>query len=136
MNSSYRLLTFQSSFISSVSLWNPQTSIFSNFFIKNKSYGTIYTFKNYFTTVFSVFNFSKISSIQINPKLNLFKVFRESFYCTLSILFFGVSFGLILILWQAKEAGSTRFCMGAAWRDTVRRKTNFNQILEYVKEIR
>lgn len=37
---------------------------------------------------------------------------------------------------QAKEAGSTRFCMGAAWRDTVGRKTNFNQILEYVKEIR
>ncbi|XWS43913.1 hypothetical protein CRYUN_Cryun16bG0145400 [Craigia yunnanensis] len=37
---------------------------------------------------------------------------------------------------QAKEAGSTRFCMGAAWRDTVGRKTNFNQILVYVKEIR
>lgn len=38
--------------------------------------------------------------------------------------------------WQAKEAGSTRFCMGAAWRETIGRKTNFNQILEYVKEIR
>ncbi|KAL6965582.1 biotin synthase [Sarracenia purpurea var. burkii] len=37
---------------------------------------------------------------------------------------------------QAKEAGSTRFCMGAAWRETVGRKSNFNQILEYVKEIR
>ncbi|KAK1395980.1 Biotin synthase [Heracleum sosnowskyi] len=37
---------------------------------------------------------------------------------------------------KAKEAGSTRFCMGAAWRDTVGRKTNFKQILEYVKEIR
>ncbi|XP_021773448.1 biotin synthase-like [Chenopodium quinoa] len=37
---------------------------------------------------------------------------------------------------KAKEAGSTRFCMGAAWRDTVGRKTNFNQILGYVKEIR
>lgn len=37
---------------------------------------------------------------------------------------------------KAKDAGSTRFCMGAAWRDTVGRKTNFNQILEYVKEIR
>ncbi|PPD89726.1 hypothetical protein GOBAR_DD13372 [Gossypium barbadense] len=36
---------------------------------------------------------------------------------------------------QAKEAGSTRFCMGAAWRDTVGRKTNFNQILEYPVEI-
>ncbi|KAF6161309.1 hypothetical protein GIB67_009196, partial [Kingdonia uniflora] len=37
---------------------------------------------------------------------------------------------------EAKEAGSTRFCMGAAWRDTVGRKTNFSQILDYVKEIR
>ncbi|TKY67816.1 Biotin synthase [Spatholobus suberectus] len=37
---------------------------------------------------------------------------------------------------KAKEAGSTRFCMGAAWRDTLGRKTNFNQILEYVKDIR
>ncbi|CAL9125974.1 unnamed protein product [Musa textilis] len=37
---------------------------------------------------------------------------------------------------KAKEAGSTRFCMGAAWRDTIGRKTNFNQILEYVSEIR
>ncbi|GAV69920.1 Radical_SAM domain-containing protein/BATS domain-containing protein [Cephalotus follicularis] len=37
---------------------------------------------------------------------------------------------------RAKEAGSTRFCMGAAWRDTVGRKTNFSHILEYVKEIR
>ena len=36
---------------------DPQTSVFSNFFIKNDSYGTIYTFKNYFTTVFLVFSF-------------------------------------------------------------------------------
>jgi hypothetical protein len=26
--------------------------------------------------------------------------------------------------------------MGAAWRETIGRKSNFNQILEYVKEIR
>jgi len=26
--------------------------------------------------------------------------------------------------------------MGAAWRDTIGRKTNFSQILEYIKEIR
>ncbi|XP_024542283.1 biotin synthase, mitochondrial [Selaginella moellendorffii] len=37
---------------------------------------------------------------------------------------------------KAKDAGSTRFCMGAAWRDTVGRNTNFNQILDYVKQIR
>ena len=38
-------------------LWVPQTSLFSNFFIKNGSHNTIHKFKNYFTTVFSVFNF-------------------------------------------------------------------------------
>ncbi|CAG8506918.1 4794_t:CDS:2, partial [Paraglomus occultum] len=47
---------------------------------------------------------------------------------------------------KAKEAGSTRlvqgllllesFCMGAAWRDLHGRKSNFNKILGYVKEIR
>ncbi|CAH1761526.1 2729_t:CDS:2 [Entrophospora sp. SA101] len=37
---------------------------------------------------------------------------------------------------KAKEAGSTRFCMGAAWRDLNGRKTNFNKILGYVQEIR
>ena len=36
---------------------DPQTPLFINFFIKNWSYSTIHTFKNYFITVFSVFNF-------------------------------------------------------------------------------
>ena len=36
---------------------DPQTSLFSNFFIKNGSHGTIHTFKNYFATMFSVFSF-------------------------------------------------------------------------------
>ena len=51
------LLLFQFSVGPMYCSWDPQTSLFSNFFIKNGSYGTIYTFKNYFTTVFSVFNF-------------------------------------------------------------------------------
>ena len=38
-------------------LQDPQTSFFNNFFIKNRPYGTIHTFKNYFVTVFSVFSF-------------------------------------------------------------------------------
>ena len=41
-------------------LCDPQTSLFSNFFIKNGSHGTIHTFKNYFATVFSVFNKNKL----------------------------------------------------------------------------
>ena len=44
----------------------PQTSFFSNVFIKNGSHGTIHTVKNYFATVFSVFSFSKINYIQTN----------------------------------------------------------------------
>ena len=36
---------------------DPQTSLFNDFFIKNGSHGTIYTFKNYFTTVISVISF-------------------------------------------------------------------------------
>ena len=38
---------------------DPQTSLFSNFFIKNGFHGTIHTFKNYFVTVFSIFNFQQ-----------------------------------------------------------------------------
>ena len=41
---------------------DPQTSFFNKTFIKNGSHSTIYTFKNYFATVFLVF--SKISDIQ------------------------------------------------------------------------
>ena len=37
---------------------------------------------------------------------------------------------------QAREAGSTRFCMGAAWRDVTNRPSAFNQILETVSEVR
>ena len=44
----------------------PQIILFSNFFIKNGSHNTIYTFKNYFTTVFSVSVFS-FSKNKLNP---------------------------------------------------------------------
>ena len=40
---------------------DPQTSFFTQNFIKNGSHDTIHTFKNYFTTVFSIF--SKIGDI-------------------------------------------------------------------------
>ena len=35
----------------------PAVKDFGNFFFKTESHGTIYTFKNYFDTVVSVFNF-------------------------------------------------------------------------------
>ena len=46
-----------------------QITLFSNFFIKNESHNTIYIFKNYFATVFSVsvFNFNKNKLNQTHP---------------------------------------------------------------------
>ena len=35
----------------------PTTTLFKNIYIKNKSHGTIHTFKNYFVTLFSISNF-------------------------------------------------------------------------------
>lgn len=35
---------------------------------------------------------------------------------------------------KAKEAGSTRFCMGSAWRE-VGKKHAFNKVLDMVKEV-
>ena len=48
---------------------DPQISLFSKFFIKNDSNGTIYTFKNYFATVFLSFQFQFLifSCIQTDP---------------------------------------------------------------------
>ena len=40
-------------------LRDPQNSLFSNFFIKNWSHGTIHTFKNYFATVLLVLSFQQ-----------------------------------------------------------------------------
>lgn len=37
---------------------------------------------------------------------------------------------------KARDNGSTRFCMGAAWREVGGRKRGFNRILEMVSEIR
>ena len=50
----------------------PKTSFFSKIFIKNGPHSTIHTFKNYFATMFSVFNFqfSIINNIQTDPKYN------------------------------------------------------------------
>ena len=56
----------------------PQITLFSNFFIKNGSHNTIYTFKNYFTTVFSVSVFS-FNKNKLNPNTSL--VFCEQYIC-------------------------------------------------------
>ena len=52
----------------------PQITLFSNFFIKNRSHSTIYTFKNYFATVFSISVFS-FSKNKLNPNGPLIYIF-------------------------------------------------------------
>ena len=51
------MLTFHGEQYIRALFMDPQITLFNNFFIKNESHGTIHTFKNYFATVFSVFNF-------------------------------------------------------------------------------
>ena len=55
----------------------PQIILFSNFFIKNGSHNTIYTFKNYFATVFSVSVFS-FSKNKLNPNTPYIWVLKKS----------------------------------------------------------
>ena len=57
-----------------------QTSLFSKIFIKNGFYSTIHTFKNDFTTVFSVFNF-QFQQNKFYPNQHLIK--REIEYTKL-----------------------------------------------------
>ena len=49
---------------------DPQILLFSNFFIKNGSHGTIYIFKNYFATIFFSFQFQFLlfNYIQTDPR--------------------------------------------------------------------
>ena len=51
------MLTFFSEQYIRILYTDPQILFFIKFFIKNESYGTIYTFKNYFATVISAINF-------------------------------------------------------------------------------
>ena len=51
------MLTFLSQTVHYVLFMDPQIPLFSNFFIKNGSHDTIYTFKNYFATVISAISF-------------------------------------------------------------------------------
>ena len=64
---------------------DPQISLFINFFIKNGSHDTIYTFKNYFVTVFFSFQFSAVSKRTLN---------RAS-YCSWRI-FFLLAYSILL----------------------------------------
>ena len=51
---------------------DPQISFFINFFIKNESHGTIYTFKNYFATVILVISFQFQQNKSYPNRLSVF----------------------------------------------------------------
>ena len=57
----------------------PQISLFSNFFIKIGSYSTIYIFKNYFATIFSVLVFS-FNNNKFNPNEPIRRLHAQ-FFC-------------------------------------------------------
>ena len=62
---------------------NSQISLFSNFFIKNGSYGTIHTFKNNFTTVFFSFQFQfSVFSFQLYPNGPLISKYTSLLWVT------------------------------------------------------
>ena len=75
------MLTFLSQTVHYVLFMDSQILLFSNFFIKNGSYGTIYTFKNYFTTVISAisFQFQQNKSYPNRPFIRWFSLVPRLF---------------------------------------------------------
>ena len=69
MNSSHKSWLFHGEQCTRALFMDSQIPLFSNFFIKNGSQGTIHTFKNYFNTAFSVS--AKISSIQTDSQFSV-----------------------------------------------------------------
>ena len=55
----------------------PAAILFRKKKIKNRSHGTIHTFKNYFATVFSVFNFCNNKVNPNGPLSNVICIFLE-----------------------------------------------------------
>ena len=85
-------------------------TFFSNFFFKIEFHGTIHTFKNYFTIVFSIFSFqfSIISGIQTDPHYLLSKtMLSEMQYLTMNYLkwFFFFFLNEVLVIWDRAVRG-------------------------------
>ena len=84
----------------------PQITLFNNFFIKNGSHSNIYTFKNYFATVFSISVFS-FSKNKLNPNTSFIYQFSKKLKPQNS---------LWLYLWEQTpskvEAHECKLCLG------------------------
>ena len=64
-----------------------QTSFFIKTFIKNGSHGTIYTFKNYFAKVFSVFSFQQNKRYPNGPLVCVWAEMKNENYFTIQLIF-------------------------------------------------
>ena len=83
-------------------------TFFNNFFFKTGFHGTIHTFKNYFTTMFSFFSFqfSTISDIQTDPNCLLSKtMLSEMQYLTMNYLKWFFFLHEVLVIWDRAVGG-------------------------------
>ena len=106
-----------------------QTSLFSKIFIKNGFYSTIHTFKNDFTTVFSVFNF-QFQQNKFYPNQHLIK--REIEYTKLLtkkkknhpytqihevLQFLYMNFYILKLLHNSSLSIAIIYCLVLGWAD-------------------
>ena len=73
---------------------------------------------------------------RVSPIPRYYRAFRRAIDWLISIPRFLVSSSLHSEARKAKANGSTRFCMGAAWRDMNGRKRGFERILKMVEGVR
>ena len=110
------MLTFLQQTVHHVLFMDPQISLFSNFFIKNGSHGTIYTFKNYFATVISAisFQFQQNKSYPNRPLVLVWIhvcVLNPSAFCVFVLFFFFFTrFGKTRLLFMYCSMNSNRKC--------------------------
>ena len=88
------MLTFLPQTVHYVLFMDPQIPLFNNFFIKNGSHDTIYTFKNYFATVISAISFQFQQNKSYPNRPLEIKVIRL-YYCWK----FSIGFGLVLFVY-------------------------------------
>ena len=81
-----------------------QITLFSNFFIKNGSHNTIYTFKNYFATVFSVSVFS-FSKNKLNPNTPIDSLYPFDHLYVSRVKFYNFLYPLSIMTKKGRKCG-------------------------------
>ena len=95
MNSTWTVaanVNFSQWTVHSCTIYRPTNLFFINFFIKNGSHGTIYTFKNYFATVISAisFQFQQNKSYPNRPLYEFYNIaLTDNQWCLIWLKFKG-----------------------------------------------